>query len=240
MKKFVKIFFVLSLVIFTTNSFAQDKNNPWQFSFGVSALNFNGTNESGEGLFDEYFGLEEHWNVQSSISTVSLSRYAGNGFSVGFRASLNNFTKLSDGFGKYPENRVSPMDMKSFDILVTKDLSKYSFYNFEPYVEIGAGQTHVENQQDNHVNLGVGVHYPISDKVSLKINTVYRKNFKNDGLVDYASKIHPHFQHSVGLSINFGGKDSDQDGVYDQHDDCLLYTSPSPRDKRQSRMPSSA
>ena len=220
MKKFVKIFFVLSLVIFTTNSFAQDKNNPWQFSFGVSALNFNGTNESGEGLFDEYFGLEEHWNVQSSISTVSLSRYAGNGFSVGFRASLNNFTKLSDGFGKYPENRVSPMDMKSFDILVTKDLSKYSFYNFEPYVEIGAGQTHVENQQDNHVNLGVGVHYPISEKVSLKINTVYRKNFKNDGLVDYASKIHPHFQHSVGLSINFGGKDSDQDGVYDQHDDC--------------------
>ena len=98
------------------------------------------------------------------------------------------------------------MDMKSFDILVTKDLSKYSFYNFEPYVEIGAGQTHVENQQDNHVNLGVGVHYPISEKVSLKINTVYRKNFKNDGLVDYASKIHPHFQHSVGLSINFGGK----------------------------------
>ena len=25
-----------------------------------------------------------------------------------------------------------------------------------------------------------------------------------------------------------------------QHEDCLLYTSPSPRDKRQSRMPSSA
>ena len=28
--------------------------------------------------------------------------------------------------------------------------------------------------------------------------------------------------------------------VIDQIDDCLLYTSPSPRDKRQSRMPSSA
>ena len=28
------------------------------------------------------------------------------------------------------------------------------------------------------------------------------------------------------------------DGVMDKH--CLLYTSPSPRDKRQSRMPSSA
>ena len=28
--------------------------------------------------------------------------------------------------------------------------------------------------------------------------------------------------------------------VLDELDDCLLYTSPSPRDKRQSRMPSSA
>ena len=220
MKKFIKIFFVLALVIFTTNSFSQDKNNPWQFSFGVSALNFNGTNQSGEGLFDEYFGIEEHWNVQSSISTISLSRYAGKGYSVGFRASINNFNKLSDRFGKYPENRISPTNMKTYDLLITKDLSKYTFFKFKPYVEVGAGQTHVENQQDNHINAGIGVHYPITDKVSLKINTVYRKNFKNDAVVDYVSKIHSHFQHNVGLSINFGGKDSDKDGIYDQHDDC--------------------
>ena len=33
----------------------------------------------------------------------------------------------------------------------------------------------------------------------------------------------------------------DADGKVIEHDDnCLLYTSPSPRDKRQSRMPSSA
>ena len=29
-------------------------------------------------------------------------------------------------------------------------------------------------------------------------------------------------------------------GKLDEHKTCLLYTSPSPRDKRQSRMPSSA
>ena len=28
--------------------------------------------------------------------------------------------------------------------------------------------------------------------------------------------------------------------MFDMYKDCLLYTSPSPRDKRQSRMPSSA
>ena len=30
------------------------------------------------------------------------------------------------------------------------------------------------------------------------------------------------------------------DGIVEVYDACLLYTSPSPRDKRQSRMPSSA
>ena len=34
--------------------------------------------------------------------------------------------------------------------------------------------------------------------------------------------------------------DFDDDKVGDLCDTCLLYTSPSPRDKRQSRMPSSA
>ena len=35
-------------------------------------------------------------------------------------------------------------------------------------------------------------------------------------------------------------KDNKKDKKDDKKDDCLLYTSPSPRDKRQSRMPSSA
>ena len=38
----------------------------------------------------------------------------------------------------------------------------------------------------------------------------------------------------AGLLVGCGG------GSSGDSDDCLLYTSPSPRDKRQSRMPSSA
>ena len=76
MKNFVKIFFVFALVSLTTQSWAQDKDNPWQFSFGVSALNFNGTNYSSNNpnvivapdLFNEYFNVTDHWNVQSSLS----------------------------------------------------------------------------------------------------------------------------------------------------------------------------
>ena len=35
-------------------------------------------------------------------------------------------------------------------------------------------------------------------------------------------------------------KDSEKRSAYDQYGHCLLYTSPSPRDLRASRMPSSA
>ena len=40
--------------------------------------------------------------------------------------------------------------------------------------------------------------------------------------------------------IHTDDDDDDDDDDEDDDDDCLLYTSPSPRDKRQSRMPSSA
>ena len=110
MKNFVKIFFVLTLALFTTQSIAQDKNNPWQFSFGVSALNFNGTNypsakingqpgtglDVGSDLFNEYFNVTDHWNTQSSFSTVTLTRYAENGYSFGVRASITKFSKIGD------------------------------------------------------------------------------------------------------------------------------------------------
>ena len=228
MKNFVKIFLVFALVVFTTNSWSQDKNNPWQFSFGTSALNFNGTNVSGPNgkfsneLFDEYFNFEEHWNTQETIlSTLSLSRYAGNGFSIGLRASINKFNKLSDNYGEYPQNRLpNAKSMISADLMVIKDFSEWSFYKFEPFVELGAGQSFVGKEKDYFINAGVGVHYPISDKVAIKFNTTYRKNFKNDGIVHYSPNLLPHFQHNLGISINFGGKDSDKDGIYDQHDDC--------------------
>ena len=40
--------------------------------------------------------------------------------------------------------------------------------------------------------------------------------------------------------VNLVTRCSKSEGVRDYFDVCLLYTSPSPRDKRQSRMPSSA
>ena len=221
MKNFVKIFFVLTLALFTTQSIAQDKNNPWQFSFGVSALNFNGTNytspsasiDLGPSLFNEYFNVTDHWNVQSSFSTVTLTRYAENGYSVGFRASVNKFSKLGD-------TSITPKTIITGDLVLTKTLSALTFFSLEPYIELGAGQSFVGGDNDYHLNAGAGVSYAVSDKVHLKLNTIYRHNKKNNGIVSYVPDIIPHFQHNLSVAINFGGKDTDKDGVYDRHDDC--------------------
>ena len=221
MKNFVKIFFVLTLALFTTQSIAQDKNNPWQFSFGVSALNFNGTNytspsasiDLGPSLFNEYFNVTDHWNVQSSFSTVTLTRYAENGHSIGFRASVNKFSKLGD-------TSITPKTIITGDLVLTKTLSALTFCSLEPYIELGAGQSFVGGDNDYHLNAGAGVSYAVSDKVHLKLNTIYRHNKKNNGIVSYVPDVIPHFQHNLSVAINFGGKDTDKDGVYDRHDDC--------------------
>ena len=221
MKNFVKIFFVFALVSLTTQSWAQDKDNPWQFSFGVSALNFNGTNytspsasiDLGPSLFNEYFNVTDHWNVQSSFSTVTLTRYAENGYSIGFRASVNKFSKLGD-------TSITPKTIITGDLVLTKTLSALTFCSLEPYIELGAGQSFVGGDNDYHLNAGAGVSYAVSDKVHLKLNTIYRHNKKNNGIVSYVPDVIPHFQHNLSVAINFGGKDTDKDGVYDRHDDC--------------------
>ena len=60
MNNFVKIFFAFAVILFTTKSLAQDKNNPWQISVGTSAVNFYGTAQEGlcdgcNDLFQDYF-----------------------------------------------------------------------------------------------------------------------------------------------------------------------------------------
>ena len=59
--------------------------------------------------------------------------------------------------------------------------------------------------------------------------------FQNANLGFYVATIR---STSNGSNTAVDLRDADGDGAGEA--DCLLYTSPSPRDKRQSRMPSSA
>ena len=62
-----------------------------------------------------------------------------------------------------------------------------------------------------------------------------------DWLPDNAINIHDYHDLDTNIrAISFGMRDSRTFVFPDHCIACLLYTSPSPRDKRQSRMPSSA
>ena len=55
-----------------------------------------------------------------------------------------------------------------------------------------------------------------------------------------APEMNPHFRYLVKKARSMGVAVIDRCNLTILLEDCLLYTSPSPRDKRQSRMPSSA
>ncbi len=218
------------MILIFTKSFSQDKNNPWQVSLGVSAVNFYGTAQEGlcagcNDFLQDYFEVSEYWNIQPYISTISVSRYADNGFSFGLRVSVNSFDKIGNtntvpGYtnGEGPEKL-----MINTDIFATKALPELTFFKFEPYLEAGFGQINSDGDSGYTMNAGLGVSFPVTEKTSIKLNTVYRKSFENDGgpkEVYYSPSIHTHFQHNISFAINFGGQDTDQDGIYDKFDDC--------------------
>src|SRR5690606_13298311 len=95
---------------------------------------------------------------------------------------------------------------------------KYSFGNLlnskvvEPYLGVGGGYTWVDDIGAGTLNGTAGLTFWFSENIGLTAQTSYKHAFE-----DYLAK---HFQHTVGLAIKFGGKDTDGDGIYDKDDAC--------------------
>lgn len=205
---------VAALLIFGLSSVnAQDENNPWQVSVGVNAIDMFPTNDNSTStnlppyqtgaLFDEYLNVNDHWNIIPSVSYLSVSRYVGDGFSVGARGSLNRIENLGD---------VTVDDVSHYAIDGT---IKYNFRKnakLDPFVEVGGGYTWVDEIGAGTVNGGLGLNYWFSDNFGVTLQTQYKHAFE-----DYGVK---HFQHLGGLNIRFGGTDTDGDGIYDKDDAC--------------------
>ncbi|MDF0714945.1 OmpA family protein [Muricauda sp. 334s03] len=200
---------VVALVFVGINSIqAQDENNPWQVSIGVNAIDAYPTNDSDNPyssttLFDEYFNVSDHWNILPSVSYVSVSKYVGDGFSVGARGSLNRIEKIGD------------MSVDDFSHYAIDGTIKYNILKntvVDPFVEVGGGYTWIDEIGAGTVNGGVGLNFWFSDNLGLTLQTQYKHAFE-DYLVS-------HFQHLAGISIKFGGTDTDGDGIYDKDDAC--------------------
>ncbi|NNK82647.1 MAG: OmpA family protein, partial [Flavobacteriaceae bacterium] len=208
MKKITQSLLVICLVLGYSTANAQDENNPWQITFGVNAVDFYPTGEDRPlGSFpNEFFNAEDHWNILPSISSITVSKYLGDNFSLGATGSINKISK----FG---EMSVDDLSYYGLDGIV-----KYNFgdalklNSFDPYLGVGGGYTWVDDIGAGTLNGTLGLTYMISDNIGFTAQSTYKHSFEY-----YLSK---HLQHTLGVTIRFGGTDTDGDGIYDKHDAC--------------------
>ena len=197
---------------------AQDENHPWAVEVGANAVDVYsaGPNEDnvlysspgmrGE-IFDEYFNANDHWNILPSVSKLAISRYIGSGFVFTAAGTINRLEKMGD---------VAVDDLSYYG--ADGDI-RYSFKNalgggwFDPSIGIGGGYTWIDDIGFGTANATVGVKFWFSDNIGLNLQSTYKHAFEEEYGVT-------HFQHAAGIVFQFGGKDTDGDGIYDKDDEC--------------------
>ncbi|ASV30325.1 OmpA family protein [Maribacter cobaltidurans] len=202
MKHLSKLLVVVLLVVGFNNVQAQDENNPWQVQFGANAIDVYPTGDVSS-FGNEFFNVNDHWNILPSISYVGVSKSVGDGFSIGARGSLNKISKLGD---------VSVDDLSHYAIdgTIKYNLTKETV--IQPFIEVGGGYTWVDEIGAGTVNGGLGINLWFTENLGLTLQSTYKHAFE-----DYGVK---HFQHLAGISVKFGGTDTDGDGIYDKDDAC--------------------
>lgn len=209
MKNLSRLMFALLLVLGYSNANSQDDNNPWQFSFGINAIDFYPVGEDNPqgDFFDEFFNVNDHYNISNSAAVLTIAKHLGDGFSFGVSGSLNNIQKLGDSTAD---------DLRYFSV---DGIIKYSLSNllntekFEPYLGVGGGYVFLDRYSSGTFNGSFGFNYWINDNWGFFLQSTYKNSFEDDNTPK-------HFQHSVGLTVKFGGKDTDGDGIYDKDDAC--------------------
>lgn len=210
MKNLSRLLFAMLLILGFSNTYAQDENNPWAISFGINAVDFYPTGEDAPlgDYFDEFFNAEDHYNVLPSLSSISAARYLNSGFTLGATASINKIDRFGDDRSRYNEVTYFGLD----------GIVKYSFASLlgsnciDPYLGVGGGYTWVDDIGAGTLNGTFGINFWLTENVGLTVQSSYKHAFE-----DY---LDTHFQHTAGVTVKFGGKDTDDDGIYDKDDAC--------------------
>ncbi|SDG80207.1 OmpA family protein [Psychroflexus sediminis] len=213
MKKLNTLFLLLALIMGVVSTQAQDQNNPWAVVIGTNAVDFYpaandnipGEINSGD-IFDEYFNVTDHYNIVPSLSFLEVKRYVGDGFSARVFGSINQIDKLGD---------VSADDLSFYNLGAGIDYNFKELLNsdvIDPFLGIGVGYFWLDDNGASTFDSDLGINFWFSDYVAFTVKSSYKTAFEDDNF-DY-------FQHTAGLTIAFGGTDTDGDGVYDKNDDC--------------------
>ncbi|MBZ0326337.1 MAG: OmpA family protein [Altibacter sp.] len=195
---------------------AQDENNPWAIEVGANAVDTfpvglrDGQTDSDAlngDLFEEFYNVNDHWNIIPSVSKVSIGRYIGSGFTFAAVGTVNKIETMGD----------VPVDDLSY-IGVDGEI-KYSFRDLlggswlDPSIGIGGGYTWIDDIGFGTANGLVSVRIWLAENLGVNLQSAYKHAFEDA----YGVK---HFQHSAGVVFKFGGKDTDGDGIFDKDDEC--------------------
>ncbi|WP_147677694.1 OmpA family protein [Algibacter pacificus] len=220
MKNLSRLLFAMLLVLSYSNVNAQDKNNPWQIFIGVNAVDaypsgdgslFAGGGFASDTFGDEFVNTSDHWNILPSLSTISVSKYLGDGFSFGVTGSLNKIDKWGD-ISSNPDTTNKVSDLSYYGVDGT---FKYNFLDgttVDPFLGVGGGYSWVNDIGSGTLNGTVGFNIWFNDNIGFTLQTGYKHSFE--------TYLDSHFQHSAGIAIKFGGTDTDGDGVFDKDDAC--------------------
>ena len=195
---------------------AQDENNPWAVEIGMNAVDVYPVGTSDKGripaslrgeIFDEYFNANDHWNILPSVSRLAISRYVGSGFVFTAAGTINKIDRLGDA------------EANDLSYYGADGEIKYSFKNaigsswFDPSIGIGGGYTWVDDIGFGTGNAMAGVKFWFNEYLALNLQSTYKHAFEDTYGIT-------HFQHSAGIVFQFGGRDTDGDGIYDKDDEC--------------------
>ena len=221
MKNLSRLLFVAVLLLGISTTNAQDKNNPWAFGIGMNAIDLYPVGEDlpqGE-YFDEFFNANDHWNILPSISRFTVSRYLSDGFTLTGAGSFNRITKVGSNAdlitGEETTARINGVTYFAADALVSysfRDLINGEGGWFDPSLGVGGGYFWVDNLGTGSLNGQASVKIWLSEKFGIELQSTYKHSFEDDRP--------KHFQHSAGVVFQFGGTDTDGDGIYDKDDAC--------------------
>jgi outer membrane protein OmpA-like peptidoglycan-associated protein len=231
MKHLNKLLFAVMMVL-AISSHAQNSNNPWALSFGINAVDTRGGADNPASsittVLSQPFKVNENWNILPSVSYLSLSRSVGKSLSIGIQGSINKITK-------YVYYDTTTADFVSTDpgslMYYGIDANvKYSFMNLigsktiDPSLHLGGGYTKFGDNGYPTANAGAGLTFWFTENIGLALETTYKMSQLIGGARNGADIKVPsepsHFQHTAGITFQFGGKDTDGDGIYDKDDAC--------------------
>jgi len=195
MKNLSKLLIAVLITFSYTNTYSQDENNPWQFSFGINAVDLNA---------DEFFAIDENWNVSNGLSMFTLSKYLGDNMSLGLSGSVNSISKFTDG-----DEFINDATNFAGDLMLKYSLSEVlSLEKMEPFVGIGIGKTWMDSSSWMTSNASLGLNYWFSDVWGLTAQVDYKLNMSENGrgntvMLDEGELM----RYSLGFAVRFGGED---------------------------------